>query len=84
VPVVGKLEMGDPKMELKSLAETKVLSVVHKGSYDTLYMTYRDIFKHIMKSCIEIAGPVRELYLNDPSKVPPEELMTEIQVPIKG
>ncbi len=84
VPVVGKLEVGDPKMELKSLAETKVLSVVHKGSYETLYMTYRDIFKHMMKSGMEIAGPVREIYLSDPSKVPPEELMTEIQVPIKG
>ncbi len=84
VPVVGRLEISDPKMELKSLAETKVLSVVHKGSYETLHMTYRDIFKHMMNSRLEIAGPIRELYLNDPTKIPAEELMTEIQVPIKG
>ncbi|HSD56642.1 MAG TPA: MerR family transcriptional regulator [Methanotrichaceae archaeon] len=84
VPVVGRLETNDPKMELKSLAGTKVLSVVHKGSYETLHMTYRDIFKHMMNSRLEIAGPIRELYLNDPTKTPAEELMTEIQVPIKG
>jgi effector-binding domain-containing protein len=84
VPVVGRLEIGDPKMELKSLAETKVLSVVHKGSYETLFMTYRDIFKYMAKSSMETAGPIRELYLNDPSKTPVEELMVEIQVPIKG
>jgi AraC family transcriptional regulator len=62
----------------------RVLSVVHKGSYETLYVTYRDIFKHMTNSCLEIAGPIRELYLNDPTKIPAEELMTEIQVPIKG
>jgi effector-binding domain-containing protein len=84
VPVVGRLEIGDLGMELKNLPETRVLSVVHKGSYETLHMTYRDIFKHMMKGCIEIAGPIRELYLNDPAKVKAEELMTEIQVPIKG
>ena len=78
VPVAGRLETNDPKMELKSLAGTKVLSVVHKGSYETLHMTYRDIFKHMMNSRLEIAGPIRELYLNDPTKMPAEELMTEI------
>lgn len=84
VPVVGRLEIVDPKMELKRLDETKVLSVVHKGSYETLYLTYRDIFKHMMKSGMETAGPIRELYLNDPTKISAEELMTEIQVPIRG
>jgi effector-binding domain-containing protein/DNA-binding transcriptional MerR regulator len=84
VPVVGRLEISDPSIELKSLAETKVLSVVHKGSYETLFLTYRDIFKYMAKSSLEIAGPIRELYLNDPAKTSAEELMTEIQVPIKG
>ncbi len=60
VPVVGKLEVGDPKMGAEKPCETKVLCG-HKGSYETLYMTYRDIFKHMMKSGMEIAGPVREI-----------------------
>jgi effector-binding domain-containing protein len=28
------------------------------------------------------AGPPRELYLNDPQEVPPEEYLTEVQVPV--
>jgi DNA-binding transcriptional MerR regulator len=39
VPVVGRLEITYPNMEQKSLDGTKALSVVHKGSYETLYVT---------------------------------------------
>jgi effector-binding domain-containing protein len=30
-----------------------------------------------------MAGPPRELYLNDPQEVPPEEILTEIDWPIR-
>ncbi len=83
VPVVGRLEITHPNMEQKSLDGTKALSVVHKGSYETLYLTYRDLFKHMVEANLEVAGPIRELYLSDPAKIPAEELMTEIQIPIK-
>ncbi|MDD3248518.1 MAG: GyrI-like domain-containing protein [Methanosarcina sp.] len=29
-----------------------------------------------------IFGPVREVYLNDPREVPPEEILTEIYAPL--
>ncbi|WP_292463579.1 hypothetical protein [Methanolobus sp.] len=32
---------------------------------------------------MEFAGPSRVLYLNDPEEVTEEELMSEIQLPIK-
>ena len=30
----------------------------------------------------EQVGPLREIYLNDPANVPPEDLLTEVLVPI--
>jgi hypothetical protein len=33
---------------------------------------------------LEVAGPIRELYLNDPCKTAEEELLTEIQIPYIG
>jgi effector-binding domain-containing protein len=37
----------------------------------------------MMKNGLEFSAPSRELYLNDPCETPADELMTEIQVPIK-
>ncbi len=82
IPITGRIE-ADSSTEVKSLPAAKVLAVVHKGSYDTLHLTYKEIFDYIMKGGLEFAGPIRELYLNDPAKTPAEELMVEIQVPIK-
>jgi effector-binding domain-containing protein len=83
IPITGRIEV-DAGTEVKSLPGAKVLAVVHKGSYETLHLTYKEIFDYTMKSGLEFAGPCRELYLNDPAKTPVEELMVEIQVPIKG
>jgi effector-binding domain-containing protein len=30
----------------------------------------------------QIAGPLREIYLNDPKSVVPEDLLTQVQFPI--
>lgn len=83
IPITGRIEV-DSSAEVKSLPASRVLAVIHKGIYDTLHMTYKEIFDYIMKGGLEFAGPIRELYLNDPAKTPAEELMVEIQVPIKS
>jgi AraC family transcriptional regulator len=31
----------------------------------------------------EITGPIREIYLNDPDEVPPEEILTQICIPVR-
>jgi DNA-binding transcriptional MerR regulator len=69
---------------IKEVPALRVISKREKGSYETLHLTYKEIFDYMMKSGLEFAGPCREIYLNDPAKTPVEELMVEIQVPIKG
>ncbi len=81
IPITGRVEV-ESSTDVKSLPAAKVLAVVHKGSYDTLHMTYKEIFEYIMEGGMEFAGPCRELYLNDPASTPSAELMVEIQVPI--
>jgi AraC family transcriptional regulator len=31
----------------------------------------------------KLVGPTREIYLNDPGEVPPEEILTDIYAPIE-
>ncbi len=82
LPITGRIEV-DAGMEVKNLPAIRVLAVVHKGSYETLHVTYKELFDYMMKNGMEFSAPSRELYLNDPCKTPTDELMTEIQVLIK-
>jgi effector-binding domain-containing protein len=82
IPITGRIEV-DEGMEVKNFPPARVLAVVHKGSYETLHMTYKDLYEYIVKNGMEFAGPGREFYLSDPCKTAPEELLTEIQLPIK-
>lgn len=57
--------------------------VLHKGSYATLPLAYGFIFKWIEDSGYEVVAMPRESYIDGfGNKVNPEELVTEIQVPI--
>lgn len=58
---------------------------VHKGSFDGLADTYHKLYgEWLPTSGHEPAnGPCLEIYLNDPEKTPPEELLTEIRIPVK-
>lgn len=57
----------------------------HEGSYENLSRSYNDIFRNwLPESGFEVAdAPPMEIYLNDPEKVKPEELRTEICIPVK-
>ena len=55
---------------------------VHKGPYEACEPTYNALFEWIQKNGKRIIGPTREVYLNDPREVPPEELLTEIYAPV--
>lgn len=82
IPITGRIDVADGA-EVKNLPGAKVLAVIHKGSYNTLHLTYKELFDFMMKKGFEFAGPIRELYLNDPAKTPVDELMVEIQAPVR-
>lgn len=83
LPVSGRISVEDPKMEVKTLPAIRAVSVVYRGPYPGVEAGYNQIFSYARENNLETLGPGRELYFNDPAEVPEEELMTEIQVPIR-
>ena len=83
VPITGKVMLDDPSFEVRNLPERKVASLVHKGSYETIGMAYKKLYDYIVKNGLEMAGPMMDIYLNDPNTVEPDEILTEIQAPVK-
>lgn len=83
IPISGQITVADPEMEVKTFPACKVLSFIHKGSYQKLHEAYAFLLKFMQENNLEISGPNRELYFNDPSEVSEEDLKTEIQIPIK-
>ncbi|MCK4364790.1 MAG: GyrI-like domain-containing protein [Thermoplasmatales archaeon] len=56
--------------------------IIHKGPYEQCQPTYEKLYNWLEQNGWKIIGPVREVYLNDPSGVGMEEALTEIFVPI--
>jgi effector-binding domain-containing protein len=61
---------------------TKVARAIHTGTYETVDQTYPKIFEFIGRQNLMPAGPTMERFLSDPQQVAPEELKTEIWVPV--
>lgn len=61
----------------------RMAHVVHKGPYETCEPTYLALFAWIEEKGLTICGPIREMYPNDPRIVPPEDIITDIYVPVR-
>jgi len=83
-PIVGELPETD-RIKIKVMEGVKEMAtVVHKGTFETLYMAYNAISKWIEENSYEIVGSQRELYLKgDWLTDDPNEYITEIQFPVK-
>ena len=83
VPISGRVSIEDPSVEVRNLKPLRVASLVHKGSYESIGTAYEKILGFVRDNMLEITGPMIDLYLNDPNTVKPEDILTEIQVPIQ-
>ncbi len=71
-------------VKLKQLPSVTVASAMHKGSYQTIGATIRDLYAQLRVNQYYPNGqPVRLLYLNSPDNTQPTELLTEIQIPVQ-
>ncbi len=83
VPISGRISVEDPSVEVRNLKPLKVASLVHKGSYESIGEAYAKILGYVNDNGLTVAGPMMDLYLNDPNTVKPEDILTEIQIPIQ-
>jgi AraC family transcriptional regulator len=79
---VGKVVRGEGDITCYELPGGQMARIVHKGPYEKSAPAYKKLFEWIAENHKKVAGPTREVYLNDPREVPPEEILTEIYAPI--
>ncbi len=61
----------------------KIAVCLHVGPYDQVSGAYARVFAFIGDQGFKPSGPCIEKYLNNPMEVKPEELRTEINVPLE-
>ena len=83
VPVDGAIS-GDSKVYGRELEGATMASTVHRGPYEEIAPAYHTLTGWISEHGHEIAGPPREIYLNDPQTVSSEEILTRVEFPIRS
>ena len=75
-------ESGDIKIRTLQGCE-QVASILHKGPFDSIIKAYQFMMGWLERNNYQMAGPDRVLYLNNPEEVAPEEILQELQIPIR-
>jgi effector-binding domain-containing protein len=81
IPIPEEVE-GTADIKCYQLPGGKMARTVHKGPYEDCGPTYEKLFAWLKQNGKTLVGPTREMYMNDPGEVPPEEILTEIYAPI--
>ena len=73
---------GAQAINARTLEGGKMATTTHQGPYEAIGPAYHSLASWIAEHNYEIAGPPREIYLNDPRAVAPTELLTRIEYPV--
>lgn len=73
---------GDDQVHGRELEGGTVAATVHRGPYPEIGPAYHTLTGWVAEHGHEMAGPPREIYLNDPQMVAPEDLLTRVEFPI--
>jgi effector-binding domain-containing protein len=57
---------------------------MHKGPYDQIEGTYKALAAFMQEQKVVPLGPAFEVYLNDPQTTKPQDLLTEVNFPLRG
>jgi AraC family transcriptional regulator len=75
-----KRQRGDNDLRTPGREDGRTL---HRGPYETCESPYLALFSWMEERYLQVAGPIREIYPNNPREVRPEEIVTEIMVPVR-
>ena len=71
-------------IKFRTLPAAKVLSIYHKGAYDTIGKAYAFLMEYAEKNGYEIAGLARESYIDGIwNKESVSDWLTEVQLPVR-
>ncbi len=71
------------RIRISKIPDGKVVEALYIGPYEKIKYAYNYIDSYLEENELEINGYIREEYLNDPVITPPQELKTNIVVPVK-
>lgn len=81
---VTEAKRGTGKLRFKTLPEISAACIFHRGSYGTLPESYERLLRYIEDNGYEIAGEVRESYIDGVwNKEDERDWLSEIQIPVK-
>lgn len=72
----------DAKLVNKTLPSVLAATCIYVGPYDGLEDAYEAVFAWVNQNGYRVEYPTREISYNDPQITPPEQLVTEIIVPV--
>lgn len=84
-PVEGKIKISEGgEVKISELPGGKAAKVLHVGPTEKTEAAYKEVEEWIIKNKKIKSGPPWELYLNSAATTKPENLKTEIFMPIKN
>lgn len=83
VPITQSVP-GGSEVAVRKVPALQVVSILHRGSYEGLARTYLALERWLQDQRPRVVGPIREIYHSDPRGRGPEDVVTEVQVPIEG
>lgn len=74
--------VNDVKLANNILPAARTASVTYVGPYDGLEDAYAAVFTWLDQNGFQASFPTREVSMNDPEVTPPEQLVTDILIPV--
>ncbi|WP_409200746.1 GyrI-like domain-containing protein [Methanobrevibacter sp. DSM 116169] len=82
IPIEEEVE-GTDEFKFIRIPEQTVLSIKHIGNYDNIDETMIKLSDYLTENNLELIDAPRYIYHNSPDDVNEEDLITEIQYPLK-
>jgi len=79
---IARTVSGGERVQCYELPGGRMAKTVHQGPHDACGPAYAALFEWLAKNGLRLAGLPREICLNDPRTVKPEDILTEIFVPV--
>jgi effector-binding domain-containing protein len=80
---VSELVEDGPEVRGREIPGGTCASVIYKGPYSGIGDAFAALEAMVGERGLIPCGPKREVYLNDPDEVAPEDLLTEVQFPVR-
>ncbi len=81
IPVIGRVSE-EGMIKIKKIHRHHVISTVYKGNSKYTEQLYHTLMEYAVKNGYLIAGPVTEVYIDDPQDISRINFATEIHFPV--